>query len=81
MATRGDGALRPDEAPDLQLVIDSTPSLIYTSLPDDCLDFSNQAWLRYVGRSLEHLQGWKLTEFIHPNDVGRIVAKWHVASW
>jgi hypothetical protein len=45
MATCGDGAVRTDKAPDLQLLIDSTPGLIHTSLPDGYLDFFNETWL------------------------------------
>jgi formate hydrogenlyase transcriptional activator len=67
------------ETPDLQLLIDSTPGLIHTSLPDGYLDFFNQTWLNYVGRSLEELQGWKWTECIHPDDLEGIVQKWRAS--
>jgi PAS domain S-box-containing protein len=75
-SSNGDGAVRPDQSSDLQLLVDSAPSLIHTSWPDGYLDFFNQTWLRYVGRSLEDLQGWKWTAFIHPEDVEGIVEKW-----
>src|SRR5215469_6564904 len=64
------------QALDLQLLIDSAPGLIHTSLPDGYLDFFNQTWLKYVGRSLEDLQGWKWTKCIHPDDVEGILQKW-----
>src|SRR5204863_6959452 len=76
MALNGDGAIRRDRTTDLQLLVDSAPSLIHTGRPDGDLDFFNQTWLRYVGRSLEDLQGWKWTAFIHPDDVEGIVEKW-----
>src|SRR5258708_23408521 len=76
MATSGHSAVRPAQGPDFQLLIDSTPSLIHTSRPDGYLDFFNQTWLTYVGRSIEDLQGWKWTAFIHPEDVEGIVEKW-----
>src|SRR5258708_27421898 len=79
MATSADGVVRPAQAPDLQFLIDSTPGLIHTSRPDGYLDFFNQTWLRYVGRSLEDLQGWKWTAFIHPEDVEGIVEKWRAS--
>ena len=65
--------------PDFQLLIDSAPALIHTSLPDGYLDFFNQSWLEYVGRSLEDLQGWKWTAAIHPDDVEGIVAEWRAS--
>ena len=76
MGTSGNGAVRREEASDLQLLIDSAPSLIHTSRPDGHLDFFNQTWLTYVGRPLEDLQGWKWTELIHPDDVESIVENW-----
>src|SRR5712692_10004578 len=78
-STIPDGAVRGDQASDLQLLIDSTPSLIHTSRPDGYLDFFNQTWLTFVGRSLEDLQGWKWTAFIHPEDVEGIVEKWRAS--
>src|SRR6266851_2801549 len=79
MATSGDGAVRRDQTSDLQLLVNSAPSLIHTSRPDGYLDFFNQTWLRYVGRSLEDLQGWKWTAFIHTEDVEGILEKWRAS--
>ena len=79
MASKGDGAVRRDQTSDLQLLVDSAPSLIHTGRPDGDLDFFNQTWLRYVGRSLEDLEGWKWTAFIHPEDVDGIVERWRAS--
>ncbi len=79
MAANGDGAVRWDQTSNLQLLVDSAPSLIHTSKPDGYLDFFNQTWLRYIGRPLEDLQGWKWTAFIHPEDVEGIVARWRAS--
>jgi len=79
MAPNGDGAARRDETSDLQLLVHSAPSLIHTGRPDGHLDFFNQTWLRYVGRALEDLQGWKWTAFIHPEDVEGIVERWRAS--
>src|SRR5246127_3793097 len=67
------------QSPDFRLLIDSAPSLIHTALPDGYLDFFNQGWLDFVGRSLEDLQGWRWTEYIHPEDVEGIVHKWRAS--
>jgi PAS domain S-box-containing protein len=61
---------------DLQLLIDSIPALIHTSLPDGYLDYFNQRWLEYVGVPLEDVQGWEWRASIHPDDVAGIVDKW-----
>ena len=74
-STIPDGAVRGAQASDLHFLVDSAPSLIHTSRPDGYLDFFNQTWLTFVGRSLEDLQGWKWTAFIHPEDFEGIVAE------
>src|SRR5882724_9620226 len=78
-STIPDGAVRADQASDLQLLVDSAPSLIHTSRPDGYLDFFNQTWLTFLGWSLEELQGWKWTALIHPEDVEGIVEKWRAS--
>src|SRR5258706_1246249 len=78
-SSSGDGPVRRDQTSDPLLLVDSVPSLIHTSRPDGYLDFFNQTWLTFVGRSLEDLQGWKWTAFIHPEDVEGIVEKWRAS--
>jgi len=69
-----------DSIPEMiQVIIDSTPALIHTALPNGYLDFFNQTWLKYVGLSLQDLEGWKWTAAIHPADVEGIVEKWRAS--
>src|SRR5271157_4069389 len=79
MAPSGHASGLAGPALDLQVLIDSAPALIHTALPDGNLDFFNQTWLKYVGLSLEDLQGWKWTAAIHPEDVEAIVDKWRAS--
>jgi formate hydrogenlyase transcriptional activator len=79
MASSEHDSSRPGQPPDLRLVIDSTPALIHTGRPDGYLDFFNKTWLRYVGLSMEDLEGWKWTAAIHPEDVEGIVNKWRAS--
>src|ERR1700683_1119873 len=81
VASNSRGSDLPAHAPDIRLVIDSTPALIHTGLPDGYLDFLNQPWLRYVGRSLGDLEGWKWTASIHPEDVEGIRATLKETKW
>jgi hypothetical protein len=67
----GTSAHGPDRSwpgSDLQRIIDSTPALIHTALPDGYHDFLNETWLNYVGCTLEDLQGMKWTASIHSED-------------
>jgi PAS domain S-box-containing protein len=79
MASGAHGSTRPDHAPDLRLVIESTPGLIHTGLPDGYLDFFNQAWLKYMGVSLKDVEGWKWASTIHPEDLAGMVERWRAS--
>src|SRR5277367_602448 len=61
---------------DVQLLVDSIPSLIHTARPDGYLDYFNKPWLEYLGVALDRVAGWNWTAFIHPEDVDGIVSKW-----
>ncbi len=63
----------------LQLLVDYTPALIHSGLPDGSFDFFKQGWLNYVGLSLEDPSGWRRTAAIHPEDAGAFVDKWREA--
>src|SRR5258706_1208222 len=63
----------------LQLVIDTTPALIHTALPDGSLDFFNRRWLEYVGLPLSEVLGWRWTTAIYPEDVEQFVEKWRAS--
>jgi formate hydrogenlyase transcriptional activator len=68
---------RPEiDAFDIQMLVDSIPALIHTAKPDGNLDYFNRRWLEYLGVSLEAVTGWRWTDFIHPDDLDGIVAKW-----
>src|SRR6266705_1331348 len=74
-------ASRPPVATEdsLRLLIDITPAIIHTALPDGALDFLNQGWLEYVGLPLTDLLGWRWTTAIHPEDVEEFVDKWRAS--
>ena len=68
---------RPGSEPlNIQLLVDSIPALIHTSMPDGYLDYFNKPWLEYLGVTLDKVAGWNWTAFIHPDDLDGIVATW-----
>ena len=64
------------ESLNIQLLVDSIPALIHTSMPDGYLDYFNKPWLEYLGATLEQVSGWNWKAFVHPEDVDGIVARW-----
>ena len=72
MASSGPGSERLNA----QLLVDSIPALIHTARPDGHLDYFNKRWLEYLGATLDEVAGWNWTNFVHPEDVEGILAKW-----
>jgi len=60
----------------LQLIIDTIPSLVWTARPDGFCDFLNQRWLRYTGMNAAQAQGWGWADAIHPVDRKGVVDHW-----
>ena len=67
---------REPEPLNIELLVDSIPSLIHTSRADGHLDYFNKPWLEYLGATLEQVSGWNWTSFIQPVDLDGIVTKW-----
>jgi PAS domain S-box-containing protein len=74
MAARDDQS-RPEQL-DIRLVVDTIPTLAWSSHPDGSVDFVNQRWRKYTGLSAEesHGCGWK--KAIHPDDLPVLSANW-----
>ncbi len=62
-----------------QLLVDSIPALIHTARPDGYLDYFNKPWLEYLGATLDKVAGWNWTNFVHPEEVEGILAKWRAS--
>jgi PAS domain S-box-containing protein len=62
---------------ELQLTIDSIPTLVGTYRPDGSLIFVNQTWRDYTGLSLETATETDLFSCIHPDDAPRVTPEWH----
>src|SRR6266436_3758529 len=67
-----DGSSRPGQALDIRLLVDSIPTLAWSSHPDGSVDFVNHRWIEYTGLSLEALSGGGWKSVIHPEDLPRL---------
>src|SRR5271166_1455316 len=63
----------------LRLVVDTTPAMMQSALPDGSIDFFNRRWLEFFGLPLEKVRGWKWTSAVHPEDAPAFVEKWRMA--
>jgi PAS domain S-box-containing protein len=60
----------------LKLIIDTIPAVAWSARPDGSVEFFNQRYLDYVGRPLEHVQGWGWTTAVHPDDLSGLEEMW-----
>jgi PAS domain S-box-containing protein len=68
-------ALRASEE-QYRFLAEAIPNLVWTARPDGALDYLNQRWQEYTGRSATEIEGWQWKNVIHPEDVGPMVSTW-----
>lgn len=74
---RAEEAVRRSEE-HLRLVIDTIPTMAWTSQPDGVVDFINQRWLDYAGLTLDQYLKDPMGT-VHPDDVTGVVENWGTA--
>ena len=60
----------------LRDVIETMPTIAWTTLPDGSMEFINRHWQEYTGLSLEKTVGSGWQAVIHPSDLKRTTEKW-----
>jgi PAS domain S-box-containing protein len=63
----------------LRLVIDTIPAHAWSARPDGSVDFINQRFLEFTGRSMDDMLGWGWGSLVHPDDLTRYVGEWQAA--
>jgi PAS domain S-box-containing protein len=53
---------------EIRLVTDTIPALVWGALPDGAVEYFNQRWLTYTGRTLAQARGWGFIDAYHPED-------------
>jgi PAS domain S-box-containing protein len=72
---RAEEALRASER-NLKLIIDTIPAMAWSRRPDGSVEFFNQHYLDFTGRSAEQATGWGWKTAVHPDDLNGLVATW-----
>src|SRR5882672_99938 len=63
----------------LRLVIDTIPAYAWSARPDGSVDFINQRFLEFTGRSMGDIVGWGWGSFVHTDDLSRYIGEWQAA--
>lgn len=58
------------------LLTETIPILVWSARADGVSDYYNAAFLQYLGKTLEEMQGWVWVETLHPEDRERSSAVW-----
>jgi PAS domain S-box-containing protein len=61
---------------DLGPVVDALPGLVWTALPDGCVDFASQPWCEYTGLGVGQLVGAGWQAATHPEDLPNLLKRW-----
>src|SRR6266404_4801683 len=63
----------------LRLVIDTIPAYAWSARPDGSVDFINQRFLEFTGRSMKDILGRGWESLVHPDDLASYVGEWQGA--
>ncbi|MDB9375805.1 PAS domain S-box protein [Nodularia sphaerocarpa] len=63
----------------LRLMTETIPQQVWTALPNGEVDYYNQRWRDFTGKTLEQLQAHGWSEIVHPEDLARVEKLWNHA--
>ncbi len=61
----------------LRLMTETIPQQVWTALPNGELDYYNQRWRDFTGKTLEQLQADGWSDIVHPEDLARVEKVWN----
>ena len=61
---------------ELASLVNNIPGLIAIMAAEGTVEFINERVREYFGRTLEQLEGWTMSDAVHPDDLPGAVAKW-----
>jgi PAS domain S-box-containing protein len=74
---RAEDAVRSSErGRKFNMIIDTIPTLYWSSRADGSAEFFNRHYLDYVGLSAEQASDWGWTVAVHPDDLNGLAAAW-----
>ena len=57
-------------------IINTLPTMAWSTLPDGYCDFLSDRWLDYAGYTAAEAEGWVWGNGVHPDDVNALVTYW-----
>jgi PAS domain S-box-containing protein len=63
----------------IRQIIDTIPACAWSAAPDGSIDFINQRFVDFTGRSIRELLGWEWSTTCHPDDAPKHISSWRAA--
>lgn len=60
----------------LRELMESIPAMVWSALPDGCVEYFSQRWYDYTGTTAEECLGWGWQNVIHPDDLPSFLSEW-----
>lgn len=60
-----------------QTIANAMPQLVWSARSDGFVDYFNDRWADYTGRSPDASAGWSWKEVLHPDDLDRTLERWN----
>lgn len=64
---------------DLKLIIDTIPTLSWSTEPNGSVDFLSRRWLDFTGLSADQAHGFGWSQAVHPDDAPGLLQSWQAA--
>jgi PAS domain S-box-containing protein len=62
--------------PDVGLLLDSLPGLVWTAHPDGSAEYVGKGWLDYTGMTFDEAVGGGFMSAVHPDDLDKLLMEW-----
>ncbi len=63
----------------VRATVDTIPGLVYTTTPDGAVEVINRRIIQYRGKDVAELKDWRSADFVHPDDLPRVLDSWRRA--
>ena len=63
----------------LRVIIDTIPTLSWSTQPDGSVEFISRSWLDYTGLSMDEARNWGWSVVLHDEDSAELMDKWRAA--
>jgi PAS domain S-box-containing protein len=73
---RAEEDLRVRKEGDFRSIADSIPALIALLKPNGEVETVNRQTMEYFGATLDEMKDWASGDFVHPDDLQRVIATW-----